>query len=47
MDLPAVCILHLTQDEGALKDHTRVFLDLAFHTHYPESALISFLLELI
>lgn len=42
MDLPAVCILLLTHDGRSLEDHTSVLLDLAFHTHYPESALISF-----
>jgi len=43
MDLPAVRLLLLTKEERSLKDHTTdFFLDLAFHTHYPDSALISY-----
>lgn len=42
MDQPAVCILLLTQNERSLEDHTSKFLDLVSHTHYPDSARISF-----
>lgn len=43
MDLAAVRrLLLLTQDDRSLKDHTSYFLDLAYQTHYPDSALISF-----
>lgn len=42
MDLPAVCLLHLTQDDHSLGDHTSEFLDLAYQTLYPDSPFISF-----
>lgn len=32
----------LTQEEQLLEDNTKEFFNLAFHTHYPDSALISF-----
>lgn len=41
MDLPAVR-LHLTQGDRSLEDHTTEFLELANHTHNPDSAMISF-----
>lgn len=41
MDLPAVFLL-FTQNDRSLEDHTCEFLDLANHTHYPDSTLISF-----
>ncbi|XP_073693903.1 thyrotropin-releasing hormone-degrading ectoenzyme-like [Garra rufa] len=42
MDLPAVQLLCLKQQDRSLEDHTRDFLDLACLTHFPDRSLSVF-----
>ncbi len=42
MDIPAVQLLCLEQQDRSLEDHTRDFLDLACLTHFPDRSLCAF-----
>ncbi len=42
MDLPAIQLLCLEQQDPLLEDHTRDFIDLACFTHFPDCSLCVF-----